>query len=74
MKKTAVEVEGGELLLMSDEGHYAVIPSKHRREIEDMVNEGCTDCINNYIQSLPQEADYAEDGTLLPATIQSQQK
>ena len=64
MKKQNIEVEGGELLIQSKEGHYAVIPSKHRREVMDMVNDGCDDCINAFIQTLPQESDYAEDGGL----------
>ena len=66
MKKQNIEVEGGEILLMSKEGHYAVIPAKHRQEIMDMVKDGCDDCINNYIQTLPKDSDYAEDGTLIP--------
>ena len=37
MKKQNIEVEGGEILLMSKEGHYAVIPAKHRQEVMDMV-------------------------------------
>ena len=65
MKKTNIEVEGGELLLQSEEGHYAVIPAKHRQEVMDMVNGKCDGCINAYIQSLPKESDYAEDGSLL---------
>lgn len=60
-----IEVEGGELLIESEEGHYAIIPAKHRIEVQDMIKDGCTDCINNYIQSLPKEKDYAEDGTLI---------
>lgn len=66
MKKQDIEVEGGEILLMSKEGHYAVIPAKHRQEIMDMVKDGCDDCINSYIQSLPKESNYAQDGTLIP--------
>lgn len=65
MKNTNIEVEGGEILIQSKEGHYAVIPAKHRLEIIDMVKDGCNDCINNYIQSLPKDSDYAEDGTVV---------
>ena len=65
MKNTKIEVEGGEILIQSKEGHYAVIPAKHRREVMDMVKDNCDDCINSYIQGLPKEADYAEDGTLI---------
>ena len=66
MKKQNIEVEGGEILLMSKEGHYAVIPAKHRQEVMDMVKDGCDDCINNYIQTLPKDSDYAQDGSLYP--------
>lgn len=66
MKNKNIEVEGGEILLMSKEGHYAVIPAKHRQEVMDMVKDGCNDCINNYIQTLPKDSDYAEDGSLYP--------
>lgn len=66
MKKQNIEVEGGELLIQSKEGHYAVIPAKHRQEVMDMVKDGCDDCINAYIQTLPKEADYAPDGSLFP--------
>ena len=65
MKKKNIEVEGGELLIQSKEGHYAVIPAKHRQEVMDMVKDGCDDCINSYIQTLPKYSDYAEDGTLI---------
>jgi peptidoglycan hydrolase-like protein with peptidoglycan-binding domain len=67
MNKKNIEVEGGELLLMSEEGHYAVIPAKDRNKIQGMVADGCIDCINEYIKELPKESDYAEDGSLLPS-------
>jgi len=66
MNKQNIEVEGGELLIQSKEGHYAVIPAKHRQEVMDMVKGGCDGCINNYIQTLPKASDYAEDGSLYP--------
>jgi hypothetical protein len=65
MKKQNIEVEGGELLIMSKEGHYAVIPVKHRQEVMDMIKDGCDNCINNYIQTLPKDSDYAGDGTII---------
>ena len=66
MKKQNIEVEGGELLIQSKEGYYAVIPAKHRQEVMDMVKDGCDDCINEYIKTLPKDSDYAPDGSLLP--------
>lgn len=65
MKKKNIEVEGGEFLIQSKEGHYAVIPAKHRQEVMDMVKDGCDDCINAYIQTLPKDSEYAEDGTVV---------
>jgi hypothetical protein len=59
-----IEVEGGEFLLMSDEGHYAVIPAKDRSYVMQMVKSKCNDCINSYISKLPKESDYAQDGTV----------
>ena len=53
MEGQKVQVEGGELLLMSDEGHFAVIPSKYRKEVMDMIEEGCNECLNRFISDLP---------------------
>jgi hypothetical protein len=74
MKKINIEVEGGEFLMQSKEGHYAVIPAKDRKKVMNLVKDGCDNCIDNYIQSLPKESNYAEDGTLIetqPTAINS---
>lgn len=65
MKNKVIEAEGGELVLQSDEGHFAIIPARHRREVEDMINDGCIDCLNSYIRELPKMSNYAADGTLV---------
>ena len=59
-----IEVEGGEILLRSDEGHYAVIPAKHATEVQGMVDENCDNCVNAYIQQLPKESNYNDNGDL----------
>jgi len=74
MKNTKVEVEGGELLLQSKEGHYAVIPSNRREDVIVMLKNGCDECINSFIQTLPKESDYAEDGTLITNTDEKDKK
>lgn len=56
--KTDIEVEGGELIIQSQEGHYAVIPKKDRQKIQNFVENGCDNCINAYIQKLPKSSDY----------------
>lgn len=68
MDNLNIEVEGGELMLESEEGHYAIIPAKDRQKALNMIKDGCNDCINSYIKSLPKEADYADNGTLIPNT------
>jgi len=65
MNSKKIEVEGGELMLQSEEGHYAIIPARDRKKVQKMVNDNCEGCINNYIQRLPKEANYAEDGSLI---------
>jgi hypothetical protein len=65
-QKININVEGGELLLQSEEGHYAVVPAKDRSKVREMIDNNCEGCINEYIQTLPKESDYAEDGTLIP--------
>jgi len=60
-----IEVEGSELLLQSKEGHYAVIPATHRDTVGSMIDAGMDDQVNSYINTLPKESNYAEDGTLI---------
>jgi hypothetical protein len=48
-----IEAEGGELILRSKEGYIAIIPSKYRLEVLDMIKEGCEGCLNNLISTLP---------------------
>ncbi len=63
--KKHIEAEKGELIIVSDEGHRAIIPAKDRKHFLDSLN-GCDDCINKYIQQLPMMSNYAEDGSLVP--------
>lgn len=53
MANKNIEVEGGEILLRSDEGHYAIIPAKYAIEAEGMISEHCDDCLNDLINTLP---------------------
>lgn len=65
MKK--IEVEGGEFMIQSKEGHYAIIPAKDRNKVMKLVEQGCDDCINEYIKGLPRDVDYAKDGLTVSA-------
>ena len=66
MKAKKIEAEGSELILRNEHGDYAIIPKKHRLEVRDMVKEGCYNCIDSLVETLPVMADYAGDGTLIP--------
>lgn len=66
MKNLDVEVEGGELLLQSDNGSYAIIPKRERNRVLYYLKSGKQDKLNNLISKLPTEKDYAKNGTLLP--------
>ena len=68
MKAKKIEAEGSELILRNEHGDYAIIPKKHRLEITDMVKEGCNNCIDAFVEALPTMNDYAEGGTLFPAS------
>ena len=60
-----IEVEGSELALQNSNGDVAIIPKKYRREAEDMLKEGCYDCLDDLISTLPGASNYAQDGTLI---------
>jgi hypothetical protein len=66
MKNLDVEVEGGELLLQSDNGSYAIIPKRERNRVMYYLKSGKQDKLNKLISKLPTEKDYAKNGTLLP--------
>lgn len=65
MKNKDIEVEGGELIISNENGDYAILPKKYRREVQDMIAEGCHNCIDHMVAGLPLMKDYAEDGTLI---------
>jgi hypothetical protein len=61
-----VEAEKGELVIHNKTGDYAIIPTKYRMEVKDMIKDKCFACLDNLVESLPVMEDYAEDGTLIP--------
>ncbi len=67
-KNIKVEAEGEELILRNEHGDYAIIPRKYRREVEDMIKEGCHGCIDALVATLPGVNDYAEDGSVINVT------
>jgi hypothetical protein len=64
--KFKVEAEGKELVIRNNAGDHAIIPKKYRREVMDMIKEGCNSCIDNLVSSLPRMSSYADNGTIIP--------
>lgn len=64
MEKIKVEAEGGELVLENGDS-MAIIPKNKRQEALDYLKNGCNDCLQELINSLPKAEDYAQDGTVI---------
>lgn len=61
-----VEVEGGELAIKNGNGDIVIIPKKYRIEVEDMIEEECWGCIDKLVSTLPNIADFAQEGSVIP--------
>jgi len=61
-----IEAEKNELVLQNESGDYAIIPADKREEVKRLLSEGCYDCIDRIVESLPKASDYAQDGSLFP--------
>ena len=61
-----VEVEGGEIAIRNSHGDLAIIPKNKRNWVKQKLSEGCHDCIDSLVETLPVMEDYAQDGSLFP--------
>lgn len=59
-----IEVEGGELALKNSFGDMVIIPKKNKKEVEKMIDTKCWECVDSFVDTLPINEDYAEDGSL----------
>lgn len=62
-----IEVEGGEIAIRNSHGDLAIIPKDKRDWVKQKLSEGCHNCIDSLVETLPVAADYAEDGTVVSA-------
>lgn len=67
MGKFTVEAEHNELVLKNNHGDHVIIPAKNRAWVQRKLQEGCHDCIDRLVESLPIAKEYAGDGTIIPA-------
>jgi hypothetical protein len=59
MEKKLLEVEGDEMAIFSTTGIMAIIPKNKVNWVKKKLNEGCHECIDSLVQSLP---DYDNRG------------
>lgn len=49
-----IEVENSELKIQNDNGDIAIIPSKYAIEVKDMIAGQCWNCVNAFVEKLPE--------------------
>lgn len=57
-----IEAEGGEIVLMDENGNYAIIPKNLRESVLKHMSTGCNDCISKIVRTLPHDPDKASGG------------
>lgn len=61
-----IEVEGGEIAIRNSHGDLAIIPKNKRNWVKQKLSEGCHDCIDSLVETLPIASQYAHDGSVYP--------
>lgn len=66
-KNIKVEAENLELILENSHGDKAIIPANKRDWVKQKLSEGCHDCIDSLVETLPVASQYAQDGSWFPS-------
>ena len=61
-----IEVEGGEIAIRNSHGDLAIIPKNKVNWVKEKLSEGCHDCIDGLVETLPVASQYAGDGSVYP--------
>ena len=61
-----VEAEHNELILENSHGDKVIIPANKRNWVKQKLSEGCHDCIDSLVETLPIASQYAQDGSVYP--------
>jgi hypothetical protein len=61
-----IEVEGGEIAIRNSNGDLAIIPKNKVNWVKQKLSEGCHDCIDSLVETLPVASQYARDGSVYP--------
>jgi hypothetical protein len=68
MEKKLIEVEGDEMAIFSTTGIMAIVPKNKVNWVKKKLNEGCHECIDSFIETLPDfdnQGQKAEDGVVM---------
>jgi len=65
-KNIKVEAEHNELILENSHGDKVIIPANKRNWVKQKLSEGCHNCIDSLVETLPVADEYAQDGTVIP--------
>jgi hypothetical protein len=60
-----IEVENLEIAIKNSHGDIAIIPADKVGWVKRKLAEGCNECIDLLVASLPTNKDYAEDGSVI---------
>ena len=65
-KNIKVEAEHNELILENSHGDIVIIPANKRNWVKQKISEGCHNCIDSLVETLPVASQYAGDGSVYP--------
>jgi len=65
-KNIKVEAEHNELILENSHGDKVIIPANKRNWVKQKLSEGCHNCIDSLVETLPVASQYAQDGSIYP--------
>jgi hypothetical protein len=65
-KNITVEAEHNELILENSYGDKVIIPANKRNWVKQKLSEGCHNCIDSLVETLPVASQYAQDGSVYP--------
>ena len=66
-KNIKVEAEHNELILENSNGDKVIIPANKRNWVKQKLSEGCHNCIDSLVETLPVASQYAQDGSWFPS-------
>jgi hypothetical protein len=66
-KNIKVEAEHNELILENSHGDKVIIPANKRNWVKQKLSEGCHNCIDSLVETLPIASQYAQDGSWFPS-------